>query len=248
MLPQEAGKKIDLRRIFIGLQEQMISTLSTNREVIQHPGTKGEAGELQWLGMLNDYLPKRYCADKAFVLDCDGNISDQIDVVIYDRQYSPFLFNQDNAKYIPAESVYAVFEAKQELTATNVAYAGWKTTSVRRLRRTSARIPHVGGTYEPKPPPHIIAGILTLESGWKPPLGKSLREALEKLSPAEQIDLGCVLKHGGFEVRYPGRESVVIETSGRDAALIFFFLKLLARLQESGTVAALDFGEYGRVL
>jgi hypothetical protein len=95
----------------MNLQEQMVAQLSTNREVISHPGTKGDATELQWLTMLNAYFPKRYSANKAFVVDSDGHLSEQIDVVVYDRQYSPFLFNQDNAMYVPAESVYAVFEA-----------------------------------------------------------------------------------------------------------------------------------------
>lgn len=36
--------------------------------------------------MLSTYLSKRYCADKAFVIDSIGNISDEIDIVIYDRQ------------------------------------------------------------------------------------------------------------------------------------------------------------------
>ena len=35
----------------------------------------------------------------------DGNIMifdhQDIDIVIYDRQYSPFLFSQDEAKYVP---------------------------------------------------------------------------------------------------------------------------------------------------
>ena len=110
-------KSVNLRQVFLRLQEQMIAGLSTNREVIQHPGTKGAATELHWLKMLNDYLPKRYQADSAVVLDSKGRISDQIDVVIYDRQYSPFLFNQDNALYIPAESVYAAFEVRQSVSA-----------------------------------------------------------------------------------------------------------------------------------
>jgi hypothetical protein len=70
--------------VFLHLQEQMTARLSTSREVIQHPGTKGAATELHWLNMLNDYLPKRYCTDSAFVVDCEGRLSDQIDIVLYD--------------------------------------------------------------------------------------------------------------------------------------------------------------------
>jgi hypothetical protein len=172
--------KIDLHKVFLGLQEQMITTLAANREIIQHPTAKGTATELHWLTMLRNYLPSRYATDSAFVLDCEGQISEQIDVVIYDRQYSPFLFNQDGARYIPSESVYAVFEVRQELNANNVVYAGEKAASVRGLQRTSAAIPHAGGKYEPKEPPRIIAGFLSLDSGWKPPLGKLLSMRLSR--------------------------------------------------------------------
>ena len=143
--------KIDLREIFLNLQSQMITKLSSNREIIKHPGTKGDASELNWIQMLNDYLPQRYKVDKAFILDSTGNLSDQIDIVIYDQQYSPFLFHQDDAKFIPAESVYAVFEVKQSIYKKYIEYSGKKIASVRSLKRTSIPIPHAGGKYEPKP-------------------------------------------------------------------------------------------------
>ena len=80
---------VDLREIFLGLQNEMTVSLSSARQVITHPGTKGTASELHWQTMLNNYLPERYFVDNAFVLDCDGTLSDQIDIVIYDRQYLP---------------------------------------------------------------------------------------------------------------------------------------------------------------
>lgn len=82
---------------------------------------------------------------KAFVVDSEGHFSEQIDIVVYDRQYSPFIFTFNDQLFIPAESVYAVFEAKQELSADIIRYAQNKATSVRRLKRTSLPIPHAGG-------------------------------------------------------------------------------------------------------
>jgi hypothetical protein len=246
-MTESTTKTIDLHKIFLGLQEQMIAALSTNREVIQHPTIKGAATELHWLKMLEDYLPKRYCVDNAFVLDCDGHCSDQIDVVIYDRQYSPFLFNQDGAKFVPAESVYAVMEVKPELNAASVAYAANKAASVRQLRRTSVPIPHAGGKFDPKQPPPIVAGLLTLDSGWNPAFGKPFVESLATFSEKQRLDVGCVLRAGGFEIAYDGILPAV-KVGSPETALIFFFLKLLARLQAAGTVAALDLDQYGKAL
>lgn len=240
--------RVALRDLFMNLQQQMVAQLSTNREVITHPGTKGEATELQWLTMLNAYFPKRYCANKAFVVDCDGHLSEQIDVVVYDRQYSPFLFNQDNAMYVPAESVYAVFEAKQDLNASHAKYAMEKVASVRRLRRTSVPVPHAGGRFPPKKAPRILAGILTLDSEWKPALREPLEKKLADDPQEGKLDLGCVLKQGAFEVRYSSKGRPRVTTTGPETALIFFFLRLLGRLQECGTAVALDFDAYGQFL
>jgi hypothetical protein len=195
------SEQVSLRNLFLGLQAQMIATLTTNRKAIAHPGTKGDAAEVHWLKMLEDYLPARYCATKAFVLDSNGDLSEQIDIVIYDRQYSPFLFNQDNVRYVPAESVYAIFEVKQTLNLANLRYSAEKARSVRRLYRTSAVIPHAGGKYEPKPPPRILAGILCLENEWTSSLEKHFRGELGTFGPEGIIDLGCVLKGAALNTR-----------------------------------------------
>src|SRR3546814_17119907 len=71
------------------------------------------------------------------VVDSRGVFSQQIAVIIHDRQYSPFVFTFKGTDVVPAESVYAVFEAKQELTADYIRYAGEKAAYVRRLHRTS---------------------------------------------------------------------------------------------------------------
>ena len=69
---------------------------AATRSVVTHPGARDEASEGDWLRVLNDHLPRWYQTDRAFVIDSRGNCSDQIDIVIYERQYSPFLYNQAN--------------------------------------------------------------------------------------------------------------------------------------------------------
>ncbi|WHH59784.1 DUF6602 domain-containing protein [Petroclostridium sp. X23] len=240
-------RKIQLKELFYDLQTQMIAKLSTNRRSIAHPGAKGDASELNWIQWLKDYLPKRYCVDKAFIIDCDNNISDQIDVVIYDQQYTPFAFKQDSVIYIPAESVYAIFEVKQELSKEYIEYAGKKAESVRSLRRTSAPIPYAGGFYPPKPHNNIISGILTLTSTWTEPLGKSFEEHITSLPDIQRIDIGCALQCGSFKVDY-NVNPIAIEKSTQEESFIYFFLKLLMELQKLATIPAMDIECYARAL
>lgn len=240
--------KVDLKRIFLDLQNQMAERLSTNKNAILHPGTKGDASEINWIKWLQVYLPSRYQVGKAFIVDSQGNLSDQIDVVIYDQQYTPFVFNQDGAIYIPAEGVYAVFEVKPELNKHTIKYAGEKAESVRNLHRTSAPIPHAGGCYAPKPLTPILAGILALSSTWNPPLGNSLEKYIKGLSNNQRLNFGCTLQSGSFKVNYENEANVSLEKSSVEESLIFFFLKLLMELQKIATIPAIDIQAYAAAL
>lgn len=236
----------DIGKLFQSLQNQMHATLITNSEVVSHPGTQGDGTELNWIKMLESYLPTRYKVAKAFVIDVDGKMSDQIDIVIFDRQYSPLIFNQNSAVYVPAESVYAVIEVKPQLSKATIEYAGKKAASVRQLRRTSAPIPHAGGKYEPKKPFEIPCGILTTNSAWNPALGDSFDKALISLKGDELLNFGCALEGGSFRVR--ANDKITIETSKPENALMFLFLNLLSILQDLGTVPAIDYVEYSKWL
>jgi hypothetical protein len=238
---------IDLGKLFLSLQRQMETRFETARGSVPHDPTKGAAAEQNWLTMLNDYLPERYQADSAFVVDHRGELSEQIDVVIYDRHYSPLLFHQDNVLSVPAESVYAVFDSKYQVTSESVFQAAKKAESVRRLKRTSVPVKFVAGTYKPKALFEITAGILALESWWADGMGEALGKALNKLTPARMLDLGCAVRSGAFEASAMKRR-VEVETSTRDTALIFFFVRLLNRLQRVGTVPAMDVMKYAEKL
>ncbi|HEX5718643.1 MAG TPA: DUF6602 domain-containing protein [Thermoanaerobaculia bacterium] len=236
-----------LRERFLRLQETLEHRLKGDR-LIHHEGEKGAASEEGWRQMLSDYLPKRYCVAKAFVIDSLGQESQQLDLVIHDQQFSPFWFNQDSALYIPAESVYAVFEVKQNLDRSTVRAAGEKAASVRNLYRTSDSVVWAGGKMEPREPIPILSGLLCFKSQWSPPFGAPLIESLGDLSTHQRLDLVCALTHGSFEVKYPESAPPQLDLSTPDAALIFFFLRLLERLQQVGTVTAMKIREYAKVL
>lgn len=216
------AEKVDLRGLFLALQGQLQAQLDANRTILRHPGAKGDAAELNWRDMLDRYLPRRYQVSKAFVLDADGALSDQIDIVIHDRHYSPFLLNQDGACYVPAESVYAVFEVKPELSKDTVEYAADKAASVRRLRRTSVGFPHAGGRFEAREHFPVLAGLVCLESAWSPPFGEALDQALQTLPTDGRLDLICAVRRGAVEVAYDGDGVPTIRRSASDAGLIFF--------------------------
>jgi len=233
-----------LEKILSSVHNDIERRLAAVRETFAHPTTKGDASEQVWLELFQRYLPRRYQAERAHVVDSNGVFSDQIDVVIFDRQYSPFIFDFESQKIVAAESVYAVFEAKQTATAVYVAAAQDKVQSVRRLHRTSLPIPHAGGTYPPKPVPPILGGLLTFESDWNPPLGESLRAALDGGYGERRLDIGCIAAHGVFSCDTSGCSTAI----AKPKAAIAFLLELIARLQESATVPMIDVRAYAKWL
>lgn len=234
-----------LPTLLASLHDDIQQRLSIVRKTLNHPGTKGDASEKVWLDLLETYLPKRYQAAKAHVVDSKGTFSQQIDVVVFDRQYSPFIFTYEGEKVIPAESVYAVFEAKQTANASLVEYAQQKVASVRRLHRTSLPIPYAKGVYPAKPLIPILGGLLTLESEWSPALGPSLEKALTADVGEGRLDIGCVASHGHFYFDEKVSKHLLVDENKPATAFLF---KLISQLQFSGTVPMIDVEAYAQWL
>jgi len=232
--------KLNLGEAFARVQKEMLAKLSVG-SMIDHSALVGSASEQLWLQLFERHLPKRYRAAPAFVIDSCGNRSRQIDLVIFDNLYSPLFFPHESALHVAAESVYAVFEIKSYFSHHHIRYAAEKAASVRALKRTSVPVMVGGKARYPAKLQPILAGLLATSYAF--PDGefeKRLRQALMKLKPAERLDLGCSLEGGAFEYQV-GRSIAMAPAEG---ALLFFVVRLLARLQACGTASAADLGAY----
>ena len=104
--------KIDIRKLFEDKQEQMLKTFGLNSHIV-HSGSKGDATEEEWVSWFTKYLPKKYKATaNGFVIDCNGNLSEQIDIIIYDNHFSPLVFELGGQKYIAVKK-YLSFTARK---------------------------------------------------------------------------------------------------------------------------------------
>lgn len=243
--------EIKLSELYAGMQKEMLQKLQTGAIPLVHPGSKGDNTETNWIEWFRSYLPERYKVDKAIIIDSTGKESQQMDLVIFDAQYSYLVFHQGDTKLIPAESVYAVFEVKQELNKEYIEYAKEKAKSVRTLHRTSARIKHAGGDYEPKPLHEILAGVLTTRSGWASPIASNVAKYVLDCGHEDRLDFVCsisdntfVIDHNTFVNQYDETQTPSIRFCEKDESLVFLLLNLLRRLQDIGTVPAIDFSKY----
>jgi len=240
---KKAGTRF-LRDAFALEQSLLHVQLELSRKSVTHAGVLGAVNENRFIEVLRRYLPRRYAIDTGIVMDSLGRTSDQIDVIVYDNQYTPTLLDQESHRFVPAEAVYAVLEVKPAVDKGYLEYAGAKAASVRKLTRTSVPVVHAGGTSPTRPLFDIIGGIVATDVAWtngfKSP---AFMRAMSSLRGLSSINAGLAVSGGCFDY-YDGH----LLTGPSKNALAFFVFRLLQKLQTLGTVPAVDWSAYGRAL
>lgn len=244
----KAESKIDgksfLRSAFAAEQEVLALQLKLSSKSITHDGVMGEVNEQHFIQILRKYLPVRYAVDHGIVIDSNGSTSDQIDIVIFDRQYTPTLLDQHAHRFIPAEAVYCVLEVKPMINKAYLEYAGGKAKSVRELERTSISITHAGGKYSPKPLFPIVAGIVAADVEWDDGINsESFKTNFTALPEISSLDCGLALSDKSFD-----KFDDSLKFSTKNNSLVFFIFRLLQKLQSLGTVPAIDWNKYAYVI
>lgn len=242
-LSESDGKEF-LKKSFAKQQTVLKSQLDLSATTITHNGVMGDVNEQLFIDIIKKYLPDRYAVDTGIVIDSLGKTSDQIDVIIYDNQYTPTLLDQQGHRFIPAESVYAVLEVKPKINKGYLEYAGEKAKSVRVLHRTSVGIPYAGGVYPPKPLFDIVAGIVATDIEWTDGLGKSFERNYTELTHLNKLNCGLAISGGCFDTFSTDE----INYGPIDNSLIYFLFRLLQKLQSLGTVPAIDWNAYAEQL
>jgi hypothetical protein len=253
-------QQFDIAGAFLNKQAALEASYSAIRAATSHPGTKGDEAEADWIGLIRDFLPARYEVGPIFAVDYLGRSSDQIDVAVYDKQYSPQWFGTNRGvRFVPVESVYAVFEVKPTLNKTNIEYARAKVASVRTLKRTSAPIIHAGGKYKAADPDekHIIGGVLTTRSEWNTDTtAANIDKHLPDVEDPGFLDIGIALDTITFDFTpdlSDGDDDRVVKSpaarfSESGNQLIYFAIRLFRQLQLIGTALAVDMRQYEQAI
>jgi len=60
--------------------------------VVKHGTTLGSSREYIWKSLFERIVPKKFNIDRSvFIIDSYGNISKEVDLAIYDEQYTPYI-------------------------------------------------------------------------------------------------------------------------------------------------------------
>ena len=230
------SERMSIASLFSSRQEVLKNKLQI---LLSHPVTKGDHCESAWIDFFRSFLPSKYAVDKGFVFDALGDVSEQIDVIIYDALYAPLIFGTDaGEKFITAESVYAVFESKQKINKGTLEYADHKIQSVCGLKRSSRGM-IIGGQQTPsRSLTKILGGILSVDA--------ISPKAIEEYMPANpHVNFGCAINKTTFAVFRDGTGCIEkVSFSSREETVLSFFYLVLDELYKLGTVGAVDIRDY----
>lgn len=244
--------KFDIAAAFRNKETAMKASFLAIRDVTDHGTTRGDELEADWIGLLRDFLPTRYLVGPIFAVDHAGAMSEQIDVAVYDTHFSPQWFGAaSGTRFVPVESVYAVFEVKPAFNSAYIAAARQKVASVRSLDRTSESVTHKGGTYQKSDiiPAPIIGGLLTTRLELQTdPIGKMLESQPGNHDAPDFLNIGICLDNFTFDytpqVDPDGSVTMPLTQSTADHQLIHFAIRLFRQLQMVGSVPAVEMDRY----
>lgn len=110
------------------LSESLAGQLSLSTP--NHGLTTGTYREEIWRTLFEQMVPRKFCIDQGvFIIDSYGRISDEVDLAIFDEQYTPYIFKYGKIKFIPIEAVAVAVQCK----STGVDGAPQWAASIRRL-------------------------------------------------------------------------------------------------------------------
>lgn len=123
-----------LTKYYEGVTQQLRAEVELMNELItMHNGLKGTGNENALRELLTKFLPKRFGIDTGMVIDRTGQVSKQIDVIIYDCLEYPSLYTLGGIHLFPVDNVYATIEVKTTLDAGAAREARENAASVLKL-------------------------------------------------------------------------------------------------------------------
>lgn len=135
----EQNKTIEnIYKNYRDMEKALVNELNFN---VEHPGTIGGYREEVWKSLFEKIIPKKFSVERSvFVIDSKGNVSNEIDLVVFDEQYTPYIFRYGTLKFIPIEAVAVVIECKSK----TVKIDNWN-ESIDKLRTEFSSIARMAG-------------------------------------------------------------------------------------------------------
>lgn len=215
---------------------------------IEHKELRGRVREIVIKHFLKEYFPPALGVESGEIISSKGDVSKQMDVVVFDRFRCPVLIREDEVHVFPIEGVYAVIEVKSFLDSNELLDCVEKIYSAKRMPKEAyvqqkGAVIHTttlfGREFQHFP---TLGFVFAFDSSGLVTLMGNLATINSKrnIGLEDGIDMMCVLKKGVIanrtkegKISYtPEPESTLccIET---DKSLLLFYLLVMGVLNQA---------------
>jgi len=122
----EPSKEENIIKSIIDNYTQLEQSLANQlaMKMPSHGPTTGSYREEIWMSLFEQIIPRKFCIDQGvFIIDSYGQISPEIDIAIFDEQYTPYIFKYGKIKFIPIEAVAIAVQCKSKDTKGAIKWA-----------------------------------------------------------------------------------------------------------------------------
>lgn len=214
---------------------------------VEHKELRGRVREIVIKHFLKQYLPPALGVEGGEIVSSRGDVSKQMDVVVFDCFRCPVLIREDEVHVFPVESVYAVIEVKSFLDSNELLDCVDKIYSAKRMPKEAyveqKGIVHTTELYGREFQSFPTLGFaFAFDSLELETLTANLAAINSKknIGLEDRIDAICILKKGVIanltkegkisHTPEPGAKLCYIET---DKSLLLFYLLLTAVLNQA---------------
>jgi hypothetical protein len=215
----------------------LIAELELARAAVKHSTQKGSILENAVISLLKSFLPEQIGVTEGVVIDSEGFISNQLDIILYDKPKAQLFLNSASTKVIPAEFVYCIGETKTSIDKAGYDHFETVQTRVKNAQRHYGRsllpAPHFNG-YGRKWKNHPISSFLFCFEGD----AKKVYEWAKASHANRPINfcIDTIVCPGNFHIRRASEEGadlLVGTPSSLDCSTehtLYIFLGMLAKL------------------
>ena len=118
-----------LKNIFDNLEKSLCSDMAIR---IEHNLEDGKYIYYLVTKILSKIIPSKYAITNGFIIDSDNKISQEMDIIIYDKSYVPPFFDETYT-VVPIEAVITVIQVKTTLTNDSLKDSVKNLTSIDKL-------------------------------------------------------------------------------------------------------------------
>ena len=107
---------MNLEQTFKGIKEKMLIDFTEISSQVKHRPSKGSIREREVIKeYLEKYLPGNIGISNGECISTDGTVSSECDIILYEKNTTPYLVHKDGYQVFPIECVYGVIEVKSKL-------------------------------------------------------------------------------------------------------------------------------------